>query len=106
MTDGGTTEGGVTRTPLDDLAIRDCVIARLAEISPDVDPDRLDPAVSFRDQMDFDSIDFLNLILSLERELGVKVPEADYPRLSSLDGCTRYLLLLCRAPGGPDRRSA
>jgi acyl carrier protein len=78
-------------TPIDDSAIRSTVIARLGEVSPEVDPDGLDPAVSFRDQMDFDSIDFLNLILALERELGLKIPESDYPRLSSLDGCTRYL---------------
>ena len=94
MTDSGTTDHGVIRTAPDEETIRRCVLAQLREVSPDVDPDQLDPAVSFRDQVDFDSVDLLNLVLALERALAVKVPEADYPRLSSLDGCTRYLVAL------------
>ncbi len=106
MTDTGMTGCGERNPPQDETAMRALVLDRLGEISPDADPEQIDPAVSFRDQMDFDSVDLLNLILGLERALDVKVPEADYPRLSSLDGCTRYLLALIRMPDGPTRRSA
>jgi acyl carrier protein len=63
----------------------------LAEIAPDARLDGLDPKVSFHDQMEIDSVDFMNLMLALERELGVRIPEGDYPKLSTLDGCVRYL---------------
>ena len=98
MTDAGPSGGEAMQRPRDETAMRALVLARLGEVSPDADLEQLDWAVNFRDQMDFDSVDLLNLILALERALHVKVPEADYPQLSSLDGCTRYLLALAGAP--------
>lgn len=71
--------------------IRERVLKALLEVAPEVDASRLDPAVSFRDQIDIDSVDYLNFVLALERALGIKVPEIDYPRLSGLDGCVAYL---------------
>jgi len=47
--------------------------------------------VSFRDQLDIDSVDFLNFVLALEQRLGRTIPQLDYPRLSTLDGCVAYL---------------
>lgn len=73
----------------DDL--RQTILDALVEVAPEVDVITLDPAHSFRDQTEMDSIDFLNFVLALERRLGVKIPENDYPRLSSLGGCERYL---------------
>jgi acyl carrier protein len=49
------------------------------------------PAVAFRDQFDFDSMDTLNFAIALHRELGVEVPEADYAQLASLEKCVAYL---------------
>jgi acyl carrier protein len=63
----------------------------LQEIVPDLEPERLDGKASFRDQFEIDSIDYLNFVLTLEKKLGVTIPEVDYPRLSSLDGCLAYL---------------
>jgi acyl carrier protein len=71
--------------------LRKAVLDALTEVAPDIDTDRLDPAATFRDQFDFDSMDTLNLVTALNRSLGVDVPEADYPRLASLDGAVRYL---------------
>lgn len=67
------------------------VLEALTEVAPETEPERLDGDVSFRDQLDFDSVDFLSLVLALERRLGIKVPEIDYPKLSSLNGAVSYL---------------
>lgn len=67
------------------------ISAALAEVAPEISHEHLDPQASFRDQADFDSVDFLNYVLALERRLGVRIPEADYPRLSSLNGALAYL---------------
>jgi len=63
----------------------------LRTIAPDADLLAIDPATSFRDQFEIDSVDYLNFVLALERRLGIRIPELDYPRLSSLQGCVRYL---------------
>ncbi len=36
-------------------------------------------------------MDFLNFVIGLHKELGVNIPEADYPKLATLDGCVEYL---------------
>lgn len=67
------------------------VFDALLETAPEANTDGLDPAVSFRDQFEIDSVDFLNFVLSVEKRLNVKIPEVDYPKLSSLNGCISYL---------------
>lgn len=71
--------------------LRATVLTELARIAPELEAASLDPAMSFRDQLEFDSVDFLKLMMALEKRLGVTIREADFPRLSSLDGCVRYL---------------
>lgn len=61
------------------------------EIVPEADVERLDPNRSFRDQIDMDSVEYLNLVLSLEATFGIHIPDADYPKLSTLNGCIAYL---------------
>lgn len=72
-------------------ALRAAVVAALLDVAPDIDPNALDSAQRFRDQFDFDSMDQLNFVMGLHQRLGVDVPESDYPRLSTLDGCVSYL---------------
>lgn len=71
--------------------LRNTVLAALLEVAPDVDPGALDPHVAFRDQFDFDSMDHLNFAIALHSSLGVEIPEQDYARLGSLDGCVAYI---------------
>lgn len=71
--------------------IRGAVLKALTTIAPEVEPATIRPAVSFRDQLDLDSIDFLNFIIAVHDRLGVDVPEADYAKLSTLDGAVAYL---------------
>lgn len=63
----------------------------LAKIAPESAGIELKPGVNFRDQFDFDSVDFLNFPLTLARELGVDIPELDYPKVSNLNGGLSYL---------------
>ena len=71
--------------------IRKTVIEALTRIAPEVDPSAIESGASFRDQLDLDSMDFLNFVLAVHDRLGVEIPEADYPHLSTLDGAVAYL---------------
>ncbi len=73
----------------DDL--KGTVLRILGGIAPEADLGTLKPDVSFRDQLDIDSMDFLNFVIALHEELKVDIPESDYPKLSSLNGCVAYL---------------
>lgn len=76
---------------MDTNALRETLISSLVEVAPNVDTSALDPASSFRDQFDFDSIDHLNFVLSLEKALKIKIPELDYPQLAGIDAAVDYL---------------
>lgn len=67
------------------------ILTALKEVAPEVDTGTLDPARNFRDQFEFDSIDFLDLVLKLEKRLKIKIPQAHYPLLSSLNGALEYI---------------
>lgn len=71
--------------------IKAVVIDVLSGVAPNVDTQSIDPEVNFRDQFDFDSMDFLNFAIGLNERLKVEIPETDYPKLSSLSGCVAYL---------------
>jgi len=47
--------------------------------------------VRLRDQLELDSMDFLDIVMELRKRHGIEVPEADYPELASLDSCAEYL---------------
>lgn len=67
------------------------IVDSLTKVAPDIDRSTLDPEINFRDQFDVDSVDFLGFVLDLEKRLGTKIPEVDYPKLSSMKGCLTYL---------------
>lgn len=74
-----------------DAEIRQTVLRVLGEIAPEADLERLAPNARIRDQLDIDSMDFLNFIIGLHKELHVEIPERDYGRLLTLAGCVEYL---------------
>jgi acyl carrier protein len=71
--------------------IKETVLKALGEIAPETDPSQIKSNVRFREQLDIDSMDFLNFVIALDKKLGVGVPETDYPKLATLDGCVEYL---------------
>lgn len=71
--------------------IQTTVLQMLSEIAPEVDLASIKPDVDFREQLDLDSMDLLNFVIAVDQELGVDIPESDYPRLGSLDAFVAYL---------------
>jgi acyl carrier protein len=71
--------------------IRKTVVDALTRVAPEIDPSSIEPGASFRDQLDLDSMDFLNFVLAVHDRLGVEIPEADYQRLSTLESAVSYL---------------
>ncbi len=63
----------------------------LTRIAPEIDPASIESGVSFRDQFDLDSMDFLNFVLALHDHLHIDIPEADYPHLYTLQSAVAYL---------------
>ena len=74
--------------------IKAAVLRALGEIAPEADLAAIKPDVSFRDQLDIDSMDFLNFVIAVHEALHVEIPEADYPKLITLNGCVAYLSTL------------
>ena len=74
------------------LTYREAVRAGLREVLAN-DPHvfLMGPDVSFRDQLDIDSMDFLNFVIALDEEPDVRISESDYPKLSDLDACVEFL---------------
>jgi acyl carrier protein len=71
--------------------VRQHVLHALTEIAPEADLQSLRPNVSLRDQLDIDSMDYLNFMIALSKSLSVDIPERDYPKLASVESCVDYL---------------
>ncbi len=71
--------------------VRSTVLAILAQLAPEADISELRPDVRIRDQLDLDSMDFLNFLIAVDEELNVDIPEADYPRLRTLDEIVAHI---------------
>ncbi len=67
------------------------VLDVLKSVAPEIDSHSIDSARAFRDQIELDSVDYLNFVLKLGKRFDVDIPERDYPQLSTLDGCVAYL---------------
>ncbi|HYL11155.1 MAG TPA: phosphopantetheine-binding protein [Candidatus Acidoferrales bacterium] len=70
--------------------IKATVLRILRDIAPEADPAAIKPKVRLRDQLDIDSMDLLNFVIGLHKEFKVDIPESDYPKLATLDGCIEY----------------
>ncbi len=71
--------------------IKEIVLRVLGQIAPEADLSQINPDLRIRDQLDIDSMDLLNWVIGLHKELKVDIPEADYPNLATLAGCIEYL---------------
>jgi acyl carrier protein len=72
-------------------AIQDAVFRRIKKIAPEASPEALAPEENFREALDIDSFDFLNLMIGLHDDLGVDIPESDYGKLTRLADLVSYL---------------
>ncbi|BBX71846.1 acyl carrier protein [Mycolicibacterium psychrotolerans] len=71
--------------------IRDDVLSVLTAIAPEVEPDEISDDALLRDQVDLDSMDWLNFLLGIHKRLDVDIPEADYQRLRTLNDLVNYV---------------
>ena len=69
------------------IAIKDIITI----VNPDEDVSNVDPSERLRDQLDLDSMDFLDIVMELRKLYGVQIPEEEYKELATIDGCVRYL---------------
>ena len=76
---------------MNDRELRERVLGVLAELAPEVDVHTLKPDARLRDQLDLDSMDFLNFLIGIDEQLGMDIPEADYPRLATLESIYTFL---------------
>ena len=76
---------------MNDQAMREKVLSVLRELAPEVDVHSLRPEDRLRDQLDLDSMDFLNFLIGIDEQLGIDIPEADYTHLVTLDSIYAYL---------------
>jgi acyl carrier protein len=75
--------------------IRAAVLRALGGVAPEADLEHLKLDVNLREQLDIDSMDFLNFVIALHKQLHVEIPEKDYPKLATLNGCVEYLASRC-----------
>ena len=68
------------------------VLEIIAEIAPDEDLSDVKPEINLRDQIDLDSMDFLDIVMELRKKYGIEVPEEDYAHLASLSSSAKYLI--------------
>jgi len=71
--------------------IKSLILEIIAEIVPDEDLSHLKSDIRIRDQIELDSMDFLDIIMELRKRYGIEVPEDDYMELATLDSAVAYL---------------
>jgi len=70
----------------------------LTRIAPEANLADLEPDVEFREQLDIDSMDYLNFILGIHQQTGIDVPEVDYAKLATLEDSIAYVVAHAAPP--------
>ncbi len=71
--------------------VREQIIKAIRSVAPETDFDTLNPDLSIRDQVDIDSMDFLNIMVRIKQALGIDIPESDYAKILTLNSFIAYL---------------
>ena len=71
--------------------IREEILDILSDIAPDEDLSHLDADKPFREQLELDSMDFLDIVMELRKRHRIQIPEEDYQHLASLASTVAYL---------------
>ncbi len=74
-----------------DANVKAEILKILEEVAPDAELGELDENADLRDELDIDSMDFLNVVVGIHEALAVEIPEADYPQLVSLQNLVAYV---------------
>ncbi|NQU22636.1 MAG: acyl carrier protein [Candidatus Nealsonbacteria bacterium] len=71
--------------------IREAIIEILSDIAPDEDLSNVKEDVPFRDQLEMDSMDFLDIVMELRKRYRIQIPEEEYTELGSMASTIAYL---------------
>jgi acyl carrier protein len=71
--------------------VKAIVFEALARIAPEAARSSIRADAPLRDQLDLDSMDFLNLLVALHKRTGVGIPESDYASVGTIDQLTSYI---------------
>ncbi|MBW1751209.1 MAG: acyl carrier protein [Deltaproteobacteria bacterium] len=71
--------------------IKDMILEIIEDIDEDAEFDGLDADKPLRDQLDLDSMDFLDIVMELRKRHKLQIPEEEYPELATLTSCVNYL---------------
>jgi acyl carrier protein len=72
--------------------IKEVVLRLIKQVAPEADVANLQPDMRLRDQLDLDSVDFMNFAVALQENFKVEIPEMDFFELGTLNGCIRYFV--------------
>jgi len=87
---------------MEDEQIRNAVMAAIRSVAPESDLARIDPGRPLVEQVELDSMDWLNVAAALEERLAVEIPEAELDRQASIDSILAYVApRLSARPGVP-----
>ncbi len=71
--------------------IKNVILEIIEDIDEDAEFDNLNPDEPLRDQLDLDSMDFLDIVMELRKRYKLQIPEEEYPDLATLTSCVNYL---------------
>jgi acyl carrier protein len=71
--------------------IKDMILEIIADIDEEADFSDLDADAPLRDQLDLDSMDFLDIVMELRKRHKLQIQEEEYPQLATLNSCVNYL---------------
>jgi acyl carrier protein len=75
---------------------REIIFRALGEVAPEIDPTEVAHGVDLTEQLDLDSMDYLNWMLEINLATGIEIPERDYSQFITIDAAASYLV----NPGG------
>ena len=74
----------------------------LGDIAPEVDESRVDDDHDLTEQLDLDSMDYLNWMVGINEVTGVDIPQRDVSKFLTITGAVAYLVehgMESRIPG-------
>lgn len=71
--------------------IKDLILEIIQDIDDEAEFADLDADKPLRDQLDLDSMDFLDIVMELRKRHKLQIPEEEYPQLATLTSCINYL---------------
>ena len=73
---------------------REEILERIREITADrlgVDEGEVTPEASFREDLEADSLDLVELIMELEEQFGMEIPDEEAERITTVDEAVNYV---------------